>query len=306
MSVDPSGTPAWPVPVTPARSRWTHWLGRHWARLRYALTVEPTWLEITRTAVPILDLPSAFDGLRIAQLSDLHAGRHVTLAYLAEAVALTLDQSPDLIALTGDFVHAGHKHVAAVADLVGQLHAPLGVFAVLGNHDFAVRNALGSRRHRRLHVAVADALTARGVRVLRNQSVALRRGDDVLHLAGVEDLWSGACDVPRALAGIPADAPRLLLAHNPQTVERLDGRRCDLMLSGHTHGGQVDLPGLGRVVLGRKARQLAAGLYERGNTRVYVHRGVGFGLRVRFRVRPEVAVLTLNRAVAVEGPAVSA
>jgi predicted MPP superfamily phosphohydrolase len=296
MSLDPPARPAWPVPATPSRSRWTHWLGRNWARLRYALSVEPTWLELTHTAVPVRGLPGPFAGLRIVQLSDLHAGPHVTRAYLGEAVALAQRADPDLVALTGDFVHAGHRHVEAVATVVGRLRAPLGVFAVLGNHDFSVRNALGVRRYRRLHQTVADALTGNGVRVLRNESVFLCRGGAEMHLAGVEDLWSGACDLDQALAGVSDDLPRILLAHNPQTVERLAGRRCDLMLSGHTHGGQIDLPRWGRVVLGRKARQLAAGLYERGDTRVYVHRGVGFGLPVRFRVRPEVAVLTLHPA----------
>ena len=87
-----------------------------------------------------------------------------------------------------------------------------------------------------------------------------------------------------------------MLAHNPRTVERLDGRRCDLMLSGHTHGGQVDLPKLGRVTLGRKAKRWAAGAYAFGDTYLYVNKGVGFGWRWRFGVRPEVAVLTLARA----------
>jgi predicted MPP superfamily phosphohydrolase len=140
---------------------------------------------------------------------------------------------------------------------------------------------------------VAHALTAHGIRVLHNEAVPLARGADYLHLVGVEDLWSRACDLDQAFAGLSPSSARVVLAHNPRTVERLDGRRCDLMLSGHTHGGQVNLPGLGRPTLGRRARKFAAGLYQYRNTYLYVNKGVGFGFRFRFGVRPEVAVFTL-------------
>ena len=124
----------------------------------------------------------------------------------------------------------------------------------------------------------------------------MTRGGAVLHLVGVEDLWSRVCDLDQAFADLCASVPCIVLAHNPRTAERLDGRRCDLMLSGHTHGGQVNLPGLGRPTLGRKARRFAAGLYQYRNTYVYVNKGVGFGFRFRFGVRPEVAVLSLQPA----------
>jgi uncharacterized protein len=134
--------------------------------------------------------------------------------------------------------------------------------------------------------------------VLRNEVVPLTNGGAVLDLAGVDDLWSRACDLDRAYHGHEPTRPRVVLAHNPRTVERLGGRRCDLMLSGHTHGGQVDWPGLGRVTLGRKARRFAAGLYQHEGTYLYVNKGVGFGWRFRFGVRPEVAALTLRRPAA--------
>src|SRR6202022_1060271 len=108
------------------------------------------------------------------------------------------------------------------------------------------------------------------------------------------DLWSRVCDVEQAYAGLSDADPCIVLAHNPRTVEHLDGRRCDLMLSGHTHGGQINWPGLGRVTLGRHARRLAAGMYRYKNSYIYVNKGVGFGLRFRLGVRPEVAVLTLQ------------
>jgi predicted MPP superfamily phosphohydrolase len=275
------------------RGRWARWIGRGWARVHYAIRVEPTWLELNRHEVAIPDLPAAFAGLRLVQLSDFHCSRNVTPAYLREAVDLAQAQNGDVIVLTGDFVHKGFRYVQRVAAVLGRLAAPHGVYAVLGNHDFSVRNALGMRRYRHLHRAVADALTAQGIRVLHNETVTLTREGARLHLAGVEDLWSRVCDVSRALGGLSPAVPCVLLAHNPCTVERLEGRRCDLMLSGHTHGGQVNLPGLGRVTLGRRGRRFAAGMYYHRNTYLYVNKGVGFGFRVRYGVRPEVAVLTL-------------
>jgi predicted MPP superfamily phosphohydrolase len=258
--------------------------------------VEPTWLELNRFDVPITGLPAAFAGFRIAQLSDFHCSRQVTPAYLSEAVTLAQAQAPDLVVLTGDFIHRGYKYVNAVAKPLSRLSAPHGVFAVLGNHDFSVRNALGFRRYRHLHRAVAHALSENGIHVLHNEAVCLNRQDARLHLIGVEDLWSRVCDLEGAFSDLSPSVPCIVLAHNPRTVEYLAGRRCDLMLSGHTHGGQVHVPGLGRPTLSRRARRFAAGMYRYGNTQIYVNKGVGFGFRFRFGVRPEVAVLTLQPA----------
>jgi predicted MPP superfamily phosphohydrolase len=276
--------------------RWARWIGRNWARLCYALRVEPTWLELNHHHVPVADMPPALAGLRIVQMSDFHCSRQVTPAYLEEAVDLALGQNGDVVVLTGDFVHKGYRHVDEVARILGRLTSPHGVYAVLGNHDYSVRNALGFRRYRHLHRAVADALSANGIRVLHNETVQLRRGAAALHLIGVNDLWSRVCDLDQAFAGLSPTLPHIVLAHNPRTVERLAGRRCDLMLSGHTHGGQIHLPGLGRPTLGRKASRFAAGMYCYQNSYVYVNKGVGFGFRLRFGVRPEVAVLTLQPA----------
>ncbi len=281
------------------RGYWARWVGRQWAHLTYAVRVEPTWLEVNLHEVPIADLSHSFSGLRILQMSDFHCGPRVTPTYLGEAVDLALAQEPDVVVLTGDFIHKGYRHVETVARILGRLRSPLGVYAVLGNHDFSVRNALGIRRHPHLHRAVAGALKSQGIRVLHNETVTLvRPGSGLsrarLHLTGVADLWSRVCDLNRAFDGLCSTVPRVLLAHNPSTIDRLDGRRCDLMLSGHTHGGQIDLPGLGRLALGAKGRRFAAGLYQHGKTILYVNKGVGFGLPLRYRVRPEVAVLVLR------------
>jgi uncharacterized protein len=287
------------------RGHWARWLGRHWAHLTYAVKVEPTWLELNHYDVPVAGLPGPFAGARFVQLSDFHCSRQVPLSYLEETVQLAQAQGGDVIVLTGDFIHHGFRYVDRIARVVGRLAAPLGVYAVLGNHDFSVRNALGIRRYRHLHRAVADALRGQGIRVLHNETVTLERQGAHLLLTGVEDLWSRVCDVGQAFGESHPDWPRVVLAHNPRTIDHLGGRRCDLMLSGHTHGGQVNLPRLGRVTLGRKARRLAAGMYRLDKALLYVNKGVGFGFRVRYGVRPEVAVLALRPAEPgqPEGPA---
>ena len=143
---------------------------------------------------------------------------------------------------------------------------------------------------------MADALSARGIRVLRNESAVVKKAGVPFQVAGIDDLWSGECNPASALKDLCPNSPRLVLAHNPLTIDQLCGERCDLMLSGHTHGGQVNWPGVGRLFIGKKARRLPAGLCQHGDTPVYVNKGVGYGWRFRFGVRPEVAMFHLRRA----------
>lgn len=283
------------APPASLRTRLARLIGHNWARVGYAYHVEPTWLEFNRITLPVKDLPPALDNLTIAHLTDFHYGSQIPTGYIEDALARTVAEKPDLIALTGDFVDSGPRHVGAAAKLFRHLKAPLGVYAVLGNHDFSVHNALGKRRHPDLHRAVADALGSEGVRVLRNEAVRFDRDGGGLIVAGIDDLWSRECAPGAALGGCP-NTPRVVLAHNPQSVDLFGGHRFDLVLSGHTHGGQIDWPGLGRVLLGRKAKRWAAGLYPHGGGHLYVNKGVGFGWRFRFGVRPEVALFTLKRA----------
>lgn len=276
------------------KARLARFVGRTWARVGYARHVEPTWLEVNRIALPVRGLPAPFHGLRVAHLTDFHFGGHIPTGYLEEALDRTRAERPDVIALTGDFIDRGPGHVAAAARLFRHLKAPLGVFGVLGNHDFAVHTARGVKRHPGLDRAVTDALGSEGVTVLRNRAVRLDRDGAGVLVAGIDDLWSGEADAAAALGRQCPDTPRVVLAHNPQSVDLLGGHRADLVLSGHTHGGQIDLPGLGRILLRKNARRWAAGLYPHNGGHVYVNKGVGFGWRFRFNVRPEVAVFTLQ------------
>lgn len=289
--------PGMPPPVVTWKARLARFLGRNWARIGYAYRVEPTWLEVNRLDLPVRGLAAGFRGLKVAHLTDFHCGRQIPTGYLEGALARTVAEKPDVIALTGDFIDRGPGYVGAAARLFRGLKAPLGVYAVLGNHDFAVHNARGARRHPELHRAVTEALETEGVRVLRNRAVRFERDGGGLILAGVDDLWSRESDPDAALAGACPETPRVVLAHNPQSVDQFGGNRFDLVLSGHTHGGQIDWPGLGRILLGRRAKRWAAGLYPHGSGHLYVNKGVGFGWRFRFGVRPEVAVFTLREKV---------
>ena len=293
----PHHTPR-PTPPRPptVKARLAQAIGRNWARVGYARHVEPTWLEVNRYTLPVRGLATDFDGLKVAHLTDFHFGPHLPKGYVEGALERAQAEKPDVIALTGDFIDRGPKHLHAAAKLFRDLKAPLGVFGVLGNHDFSVHTARGVRRHADLHRHVADALGGQGVRVLRNEAVRLDRPGGGLVVAGVDDLWSLESNPATALANCCPDTPRLVLAHNPRSVEQFAGHRFDLMLSGHTHGGQVDWPGLGRLMLSRKARRWAAGMYTHDGGQVYVNKGVGFGWRFRFGVRPELAVFTLNPA----------
>lgn len=271
----------------------TRWIGQSWARLSYSHFVEPVWLEENEIAVPVAGLDPRLANVRVLQLSDFHLCDRVPASHVRRAIELGRRRECEMVALTGDFVHAGYRHVAAIARLLGRLSAPLGVYAVLGNHDYSVRSPLGTRRFPGLPGAIRAALEREGVTVLHNEHRIVEYRGGRLVVAGVADLWSREANLSSALDPVAADLPRVVLAHNPATVQLLGGRRCDLMLSGHTHGGQVQVPRLGPAILSKDMREYAAGLYRHPTGLLYVNKGVGFTVRFRYKVRPEVAVLRL-------------
>jgi uncharacterized protein len=268
---------------------------RHWtaagagaaaAIAAYALLVEPRWLHVKRTRIHIRHLPPALEGLRIALLSDLHVRGPRTPALVRRAVAATLRVRPDLIAVTGDLAE-DEPGLLAVLDALMPLHAPMGVFAVPGNHD----HALGMDTWRRAF----DARTA--IQDLTNRHVLARANGAVVCIAGVDDYFRGE----PALA-LPAPEDRdftILLAHSPDQAEssRRSYDAVDLILSGHTHGGQVRFPVLGAPVSSAARPDLYDdGLRRRPWTQVYTSRGLGTSnLPIRFLARPELALLHLTR-----------
>ncbi len=253
--------------------------------LGYSYFIEPFWLEVTHTAVRLPNLPPSFDGLRLVVISDIHYGWRVGERQLRRVVERTNAQQPDVICLLGDYVtrRAGYRFPTLLARLV----AKEGIFAVLGNHDYF--------GHEQANVGW---LQSGGAQVLRNQHATLEREGAHLHFAGVEDLRSHNYDLPAALRGLPGTECRVLLAHNPDFVDRIAGQRVDLMLCGHTHGGQVILPFFGAPHLPHKHEELLRGYCDHHGLPLYVSRGIGMsGIPHRLRARPEIAVLTLHRAL---------
>ena len=251
----------------------------------YAMVIEPRRVELTRPRIYVRDLPEALEGLRIGLLSDLHAGRLTARGTLERAVDLVMEARPDLIAITGDFADRRSADYAPAFRALAPLRAPLGVYAVPGNHDHAVGIG-GWYRAMRDSPHILDATNR-----YHERSV----GDVRLCVAGVDDLEEAQ---PELVLPPPGDRDfTLVLAHNPDSAElaRRAYDAVDLIVSGHTHGGQVRLPGVGAVE--RKSDIYDAGLRRRPWTQVYTSRGVGSTfLPLRFGARPEVAVLELTGA----------
>jgi hypothetical protein len=244
--------------------------------------------EIVRCEIGLPGLAPVFDGTRVVHLSDFHHSRWIPESYLRRIVAGANALNPDVVALTGDFVHRGKEWVPGCVAALAGLRARFGVFAVLGNHD----------HYRNAAPVVSDGLTRAGIAVLTNRRAILRRDGVELVVAGTGDYWRDKQDLHRALAGVRRPRSVLLLQHNPDYVERLTDDRVGLVLSGHTHGGQIVLPFFGPPILpSRYGQKYAAGLCQGPVAPVYVTRGVGAAFPpVRFCCPPEISVLTLRRA----------
>ncbi len=254
----------------------------------YATVIEPRWLEVRRTRINARRLPYPYEGLRIALLTDLHAGATTSPALIQRAARLAMRERPDLIALTGDFTTDSAVDFVAVFAALSSLAAPLGVYAVPGNHDHVV----GIDKWRRAFAQQRNLID------LTNAYVVQERLGARLCIAGVDDLREGT-----PVLRLPPRADRdftIVLAHSPDQAER--SRRLedgvDLILSGHTHGGQVRLPWFGAPFSSSSYPDLYdAGSRRRPWTQVYTARGIGTsGVPVRFGVRPEVAILELSSA----------
>ena len=245
-------------------------------------------LELVKVEIKVRGLPGGFDGYRIAFLSDLHVSPLVPAWWLERAVDRTLSLRADVIALGGDFLDDDHHYIALLADILRPLHARDGVFGVLGNHDHYV-GAEGVR----------EQLRRGGVRELYNESVMLKRGKQRLALAGVGDLERDTIDFAAAVGDVPASVPRIVLSHDPDVFAYWpDEHRLDLMLSGHTHGGQAWLPVLGPpFVPSQFGHRYLRGLIREGERQLYVTRGIGVsGAPFRWRCPPELTEITLRPA----------
>lgn len=256
------------------------------ATAAHATLIAPFDYELTGRDVFIKNLPSAFDGFRITQVTDIHHSSLVPLEEVRRVVEIARDTAPDMFALTGDFTtHDKHERLLEpCAELLATLAAPCGVWAVTGNHD-----------HTDNPQRVVETLRRHRIEVLYNQNTGLTHKGDALQLAGIADRSWAATDWIKARRGLDFARPAILLSHQPYVFDEAESREYDLILAGHTHGGQVSLPIIGAPVRFMEQFRYVSGLFTRGRTQLYVSRGTGvIGLPVRFGARPEIAVIRLR------------
>lgn len=249
--------------------------------------IEPAWLEGIETEAVIKGLPAAFEGYRVGLASDFHWPWRIDQVFLDFCWETLMGMQPDVICLPGDFLETRRMRQEVPFDGVFEkLTAPDGVFACFGNHDMHfpefIKGELESKS---------------SIRMLENEAVFLEREGAKLALAAVADLWYGEPDLARALDGIPADTPRILLGHNPDYAEECpEGFRVDLQLAGHTHGGQLATPFRWAPYCNSQyGSKFISGFAEGARHRVYTSRGITRGgFHWRFCSRPEVTVIRLT------------
>lgn len=260
----------------------------------YIYLVEPYMIRVTRIEIPFPDLPPSLDGLTICHLSDIHATRITKLeALIGRALA---DIDADLCVVTGDII-SGRDGLTALPLIFSEFKPRLGTYAVTGNGEYKTGIPIQD---------IADALGRVGVRLLRNESTSVC--DGTLQIIGVEDPHRRRDDLAKAEEGATRDGFRLLLAHSPDILVKVHQDSADLILAGHTHGGQVRLPFVGALWLHTHERLgIAMGYFDPKalstilkrdlpRTHLYVSRGLGgSGIRARFMCPPEIAILTLRR-----------
>lgn len=244
-------------------------------------------LAVTRQDILIENLPPALDGFKIAHLSDFHSGNLVGDAYLKQVMETASSLKPDLIALTGDFIHNAYEQAARLASLLPLLKARYGVFGSLGNHDYWCEQ---------VPMLIRDFQSA-GVRMLVNQSMLIRVRDAHWWIGGIDDALHGRPDLKKTFLGAPTDDFKLLLCHEPDYAEETASYPISLQLSGHSHGGQVCLPK--PIILPALGKKYSRGLYRVFNSGLQVFTTTGVGVvspPLRLNCKPEVALLTLRSA----------
>ena len=248
----------------------------------YGVGYERHRLGVTEATLPVSGLPPALEGTRIALLTDIHHSALVPAEDVVRAVALANEQKPDLVILGGDYVTAQDRaYVEPVAELLAALQAPLGVFAILGNHD-------DDRE-------MPGALARRHMRVLKDEHTRIEVRGAGLELLGIRFWTKEQAKIAQALKG--ARDPVVLLAHDPRRVVEAAALDIPVVLSGHTHGGQIVIPGLGPVAA--RKFPVTAGIGSEKNTSLFVSRGIGtVYVPIRINCPPEVAIVTFRSASA--------
>jgi hypothetical protein len=250
-----------------------------WAR--YAIA-EANSLSLEKIDVHLKRLPKKLDRMRIVHLSDIHHSPFTSLEHIKRAVKIANRLKPDMFILTGDYVSHETEYIAPVAEVLGSLKSGFGTYACLGNHDHWTDGEL-----------VTHLLRGEGIKVLINEGFRFEARGAAFWLAAVDDHMAGTVDLAAAMRGAFPDEMKLLLAHNPIILRQAARYEIDLVLSGHTHGGQVKIRDKEKKILPR--RKLSSGLHSRKETQIYITRGIGtVVLPVRYQCPPEISLLELR------------
>lgn len=253
----------------------------------YGVTIRRWFFVTRRIDVPMKGLDPKLDGYRIAQLSDLHIGALTPPWWAKRWIDRANELAADAVVVTGDLVTSGVLFHEEIADVVGALQAKDGVYLTMGNHDYFGEGE-----------PLISLIRSKGKTVLRNEGVTIERDGARFYLAGIDDTWTRRADIDKALAARPLGMPTVMLSHDPDRFPEMAARDVQLTLSGHTHGGQIAVPFIGRWINASKlAHKFHIGIYEKGDSTLYVHPGLGTtGPPIRLGVAPAVVVLTLRAA----------
>jgi predicted MPP superfamily phosphohydrolase len=253
----------------------------------YPFFIEGKILCVNEYRLPVIGLPRNFNNFRIAHLTDLHYGFLVSSSFIRKAVRLANESKPDLTVCTGDYVHErnGTQQIDTVWPLLAELKAKYGVFSVLGNHD---------------HWADFERseywLNKTGQNI-RHRSVKIVKNDQEIWIGGAGDFYEDTPGIDTAFSKTPEDACKILLTHNPDTIDGHYSTKINLALAGHTHGGQVNIPFIGPPIIPVHNKNYTSGYIAAPATNIFISRGIGWAiLPVRFNCLPEVAILHLTAA----------
>lgn len=258
--------------------------------LGYSRFIESERLQTSRVTVPLSG--GARAPLKLLHLSDLHASGFVSLEYLNAAITLALTWKPDLICVTGDFVSRHFDQPEAYARILRQLSDAAPCYATLGNHDGGLWS--GSHGGYKDLIWINALLKNSALTLLHNTATTVRVREWTLNLVGVGDVWAGHFDPASAFQNTLAPQPTVLLSHNPDTKDALLAHSWDLMLSGHTHGGQFRLPLIGTPFAPVRDKRFVQGLHRWKDRWLHITKGVGNVYGLRFNCPPEISFLTLT------------
>ena len=242
---------------------------------------------VDRIPLAIKNLHPALEGFTIVQITDVHLYPMTQPDLVEKSVSMANELNPDLVVLTGDYVWQELAAIDELAPILAGLNAKYGVFSTLGNHDYWLDADV-----------ITGAMESAGLPVLINQGLSIQHGKGTIYIAGLDDGWSGKPDLNKTLDRADPTEPVILLCHEPDLADRysLDGR-VNVQLSGHTHGGQIRIPGIGALILPYLGRKYDLGLYRVNDMLLYTNRGLGvISEPVRLNCPPEISQFILNRA----------